>query len=157
MADWAYFFFLVYPRSRQCGLGEEKLMAVAAYMIQLGPGDMPTGATQTQNGTEVGPMSVSKKYLKTRPIGKVTFRLSHEAAADVDQACLVGEFNGWSPTATRMQKLKSGDFKVTLDLEVGREYQFRYLLDQTTWTNDDSADRYVSSGVHGTENGVVNV
>lgn len=100
-------------------------------------------------------MSLSKKYLKSRPVSKVTFRLPREAAAGIDQACLVGEFNGWDPSATRMQKLKSGEFKVTVDLEVGREYQYRYLLDGQTWTNDEAADRYVPAGVPGADNSVV--
>ena len=100
-------------------------------------------------------MSLIKKYLKTKPVSKVTFRLPREVAASVDQACLVGEFNDWNPRATSMQKLKSGEFKVTLDLEVGREYQYRYLLDGRTWTNDDAADRYVPAGVPGEENSVV--
>jgi len=102
-----------------------------------------------------GNMSLSKKYLKSRPVSKVTFRLPAEAAAGVDQACLVGEFNDWNPEATRMQKLKTGDFKVTVDLEVGREYQYRYLLDGAAWQNDDCADRYVPAGVPDAENSVV--
>ena len=100
-------------------------------------------------------MSLSKQYLKTRPISKVTFRLPAELAPAAGQAALVGEFNDWNPHATRMRRLKSGEFKVTVDLEVGREYQYRYLLDGTDWTNDDSPDRYAPAGVAGAENSVV--
>ncbi|MEZ4388138.1 MAG: isoamylase early set domain-containing protein [Candidatus Krumholzibacteriia bacterium] len=100
-------------------------------------------------------MSISKKYLKTKPMSKVTFRLPPEVGEGVREAFIVGEFNGWDPRATAMQKLKSGEFKVTLDLEVGREYQYRYLLDGRVWTNDDGADRYVPAGVPGEENSVV--
>ena len=80
-------------------------------------------------------MSISKQYLKTRPVSKVTFRLPAEIAAGAGQAALVGEFNGWDPQATRMRRLKSGDFKATVDLEVGREYQYRYLVDGQ-WADD---------------------
>ncbi len=100
-------------------------------------------------------MSISKQYLKTRPVSKVTFRLPATVAGDAGQAALVGEFNGWDPQATCMRRLKSGEFKVTLDLDVGREYQYRYLLDGANWTNDDSADRYVPAGMSDTENCVV--
>ncbi len=100
-------------------------------------------------------MSISKQYLKTRPVSKVTFRVPAEIAAGCDHVSLVGEFNGWDPQATRMRRLKSGEFKVTVDLEVGREYQYRYLLDQQRWTNDESADRYVPAGVPDAENSVV--
>lgn len=100
-------------------------------------------------------MSISKQYLKTRPVGKITFKLPAEIAAGAARASVVGEFNGWDPQATRMRRLKSGDFKATVDLEVGREYQYRYLLDDARWTNDESADRYVPAGVPGAENSVV--
>ena len=100
-------------------------------------------------------MPIEKKYLKTRPISKVTFRLSSEAARGASQVCLVGEFNNWDPSQHPMKPLKNGDFKLTLDLEVGREYNFRYLLDQAIWENDCAADKYVHSGFHDAENSVV--
>lgn len=100
-------------------------------------------------------MSISKKYLKTKSVSRVTFMLPNAIAAGATKAALVGEFNGWDPKATRMRKLKSGEFKVTVDLEVGREYQYRYLLDDRKWTNDDAADRYVPAGIADAENSVV--
>lgn len=100
-------------------------------------------------------MSIEKKYLKTRPVSKVTFRLNKEAARGASQVCLVGEFNDWDPSQHPMTPLKNGDFKVTLDLEVGREYNFRYLLDQVLWENDSAADKYANSGFHDAENSVV--
>jgi len=100
-------------------------------------------------------MSLTKKYLKSRPVSKVTFKVSPELASGATTAALVGDFNNWDPRATVMRRLKSGEFKATLDLEVGREYQFRYLLDENNWTNDDAADRYVPAGIEGAENSVV--
>ncbi|MDD5720247.1 MAG: isoamylase early set domain-containing protein [Candidatus Krumholzibacteria bacterium] len=100
-------------------------------------------------------MSVSKKYLKSKPVSRVTFLLPNEIAAGAAKASLVGDFNGWDPKATRMRKLKTGEFKVTVDLEVGREYQYRFLLDDRKWTNDNAADRYVPAGLPDAENGVI--
>jgi hypothetical protein len=54
-----------------------------------------------------------------------------------------------------MKKLKNGAFSTTLDLKVGREYQFRYLIDETDWVNDGEADKYVASSFPGVENSVV--
>ena len=54
-----------------------------------------------------------------------------------------------------MAKLKRGAFTITLDLDIGREYQFRYLVDGTEWKNDEAADRYVPSPYPGVENSVV--
>jgi hypothetical protein len=54
-----------------------------------------------------------------------------------------------------MKKLKSGAFTTTLDLEPGREYQFRYLLDEKIWGNDIDADKSVSSLYGDRKNSVI--
>jgi 1,4-alpha-glucan branching enzyme len=100
-------------------------------------------------------MSIKKQYLKTRPVSKVTFSLPPEAAPEAHQVYLVGEFNQWNPQATPMRRLKNGEFKVTVDLEPGREYRFRYLIEGEVWENDWSADRYVPCTYAGEENSVV--
>jgi 1,4-alpha-glucan branching enzyme len=102
-------------------------------------------------------MSIKKQFLKTRPVCKVTFRLSKDDANDAASVCLAGDFNGWDKTATSMKKLKDGAFSVTLELAAGKDYQFRYLLDGQTWINDPMADRYVSSGYRGSDNFVVSI
>jgi 1,4-alpha-glucan branching enzyme len=100
-------------------------------------------------------MSLQKRFLKSKPVCKVTFKLPKQVAGEAGAVCLVGEFNGWDTAATPMKKLKSGDFTVTLDLETGREYQFRYLIDGDRWQNDEAADRYVPSAYPGVDNSVV--
>ena len=100
-------------------------------------------------------MSMKKQYLKTKPICKVTFRLPKEAAKPAEAVHIVGEFNNWDIYATPMKKLKSGAFTVTLDLDRGREYQFRYLMDETKWENDWQADKYVPTPYENAENSVV--
>jgi 1,4-alpha-glucan branching enzyme len=102
-------------------------------------------------------MSLTKRCLKTRPVTKVTFRLPADAANGARRVYLVGDFNDWSHNETPMARLKNGDFKVTLDLETGREYQFRYLIDGEIWENDWDADRYHPSGISNAENSVVAV
>ena len=67
---------------------------------------------------------------------------------------LVGDFNDWNESATPMKKLKSGRFMVTLELEKGREYQFRYPVNGTEWHNDWHADKYVPNPFRG-DNSVV--
>ena len=100
-------------------------------------------------------MSLTKKFLKSKPLCKVTFRLDTEAAKAADSAVLVGDFNGWNPKKAKMKKLKNGTFTATLDLETGKAYEFRYCLDGETWENDDAADQYVPTGVSLEENSVV--
>ncbi len=100
---------------------------------------------------------MKKQYLKSRPICKVTFRLPSDTAAGAESAAVVGEFNQWSDELHPMKRLKNGSFKVTIDLEQGNEYQFRYLLDGRVWQNDDAADAYQPSGFGDAENSVVRV
>jgi len=100
-------------------------------------------------------MSLQKRYLKSRPQSKVTFRLPADAAPTGAVVTLVGEFNDWDVTATPMVALKSGDHKVTVDLPTGREYAFRYLINGQEWENDWEADKYAPAGVGFEENSIV--
>ncbi|WP_159467271.1 isoamylase early set domain-containing protein [Dyadobacter sp. 3J3] len=101
-------------------------------------------------------MALTKQYLKSKPVVKVTFTLPAEAVEKSETVALVGEFNGWNPEeAIALKKQKDGSFKASLDLIPGKEYQFRYLLDNEIWENDWEADKYVSAGVNAEENSVV--
>jgi 1,4-alpha-glucan branching enzyme len=100
-------------------------------------------------------MSTEKKNVKGKNISKVTFVLGREAAPGAKTVMLAGTFNNWDPTSTPLKKDKSGNFKITLELEKGKEYQFRYLIDGTKWENDWQADKYVMAGIGATENSVV--
>lgn len=102
-------------------------------------------------------MSIKKQFLKTRPVCKVTFRLSKDDVQNADSVHITGEFNGWNKLKTPMKQLKNGSFTVTLDLEKNNDYQFRYLVDKQIWINDAEADKYVPSGFSGSDNSVVSV
>ncbi len=95
---------------------------------------------------------LKKRYLKSRDICKVTFYTA--AALEADNIYLVGDFNGWDETAAPMQSLKDGRFKIVLELEPEREYQFRYLVNGDEWHNDWDADNYVPNPFIG-DNSVV--
>jgi len=100
-------------------------------------------------------MSLTKQYLKSKPVCKVTFRVPAEAARDANTVHIVGDFNSWDIYALPLQKLKDGTFKVTVELETNHEYQFRYLIDENTWENDWEADKYVPTPFGNSENSVV--
>ena len=85
----------------------------------------------------------------------MTFRLPKIAAPHAKSVCLVGDFNNWSIHANPMKKLRNGDYTITLDLETGREYQFRYFIDELEWENDWNADKYVESPYGDSDNSVV--
>lgn len=95
----------------------------------------------------------TKQYLKNGKC-KVTFRLPQAAAMGAQNVVLAGDFNNWDTTAAPMTRLKNGDFKITLTLDAGREFRFRYLVDGSRWENDWSADRYMRND-YGADDSVV--
>lgn len=95
---------------------------------------------------------LKKQYLKSKPICKVTFTLPESIEAET--VYLVGDFNSWNETQTPMYKQKDGHFVVTVNLDKGKEYQYRYLINGTEWHNDWNADKYISNPFSG-DNSVV--
>ena len=102
-------------------------------------------------------MSFKKQYLKTKPICKVTFKLTKEEAQNAVSVRLIGDFNDWNTSVAPMKKLKNGGFTATMDLPKNNEYQFRYLLNDKEWENDWAADQYVTSPVSLEDNSVIAV
>jgi 1,4-alpha-glucan branching enzyme len=113
----------------------------------------PAAKVATKAVTKAG---ITKKYLKTRPACKVTFFLPKEAAPEAESVFILGEFNNWSPEANPLTKLDEGDFTITLELETGRAYRFRYMIDGWKYENDWFADRY-ESNPYGGEDSIVDV
>jgi len=100
-------------------------------------------------------MGLIKKYAKGNGTCRVTFSLPKETVRTAKNVHLVGEFNDWQEKRTPMVKSKDGSLRVVLDLKAGREYQYRYLIDGTTWENDFKADKYVPSPYGACDNSVV--
>ncbi|HEX2576898.1 MAG TPA: isoamylase early set domain-containing protein [Aquihabitans sp.] len=72
---------------------------------------------------------------------RVTFELPAVVQATTVHLC--GDFNDWSESATPLEARPDGRFAVTITLDHGRQYRFRYLVDGTRWENDWHADDYV--------------
>ncbi len=100
-------------------------------------------------------MGIKKKYLKSKPVCKVSFEVTKVAAKNAKKVVLVGEFNEWNTKSLTMKKLKNGNFTFVVDLKPGKEYEFRYLLDDKSWENDWAADKYVRNEFGDCENSVV--
>ena len=99
-------------------------------------------------------MSLKKRFFKTKDTCKVTFRLPKDAAADGKKVLLLGDFNEWNQKEGIIMKYRDGEFSATVDLQVGREYEYKYLIDDTIWENDWAPDKYATSPL-GVENSVV--
>ena len=98
---------------------------------------------------------IKRQYLRSRKTCKVTFRLPRIAAKDAKSVFVVGDFNNWNIHANPMKRLRNGEYTTRLELEPGREYEFRYLIDEFKWENDWNADKYIKSPYEDSDNSVV--
>jgi 1,4-alpha-glucan branching enzyme len=96
---------------------------------------------------------------KEAPVEKGQIRVTFElpSAPWVERVNLVGEFNDWDTRSTPMIREHAGaNWKATVELEPGRRYRFRYLVDGEKWLNDWHADDYVENP-YGTDDSVVDL
>ena len=74
-------------------------------------------------------------------VARVTFTLPRSTKSET--VYLVGNFNDWNPTSHPLESNGDGSRTLTLDLELRRAYQFRYLRDGGEWMHDSQADAYI--------------
>lgn len=99
---------------------------------------------------------LKKQFSKSKPTCKVTFSLPKEAVGKGKSVELVGEWNDWNEKKAVKMKASKGNYTATLDLETGRNYEFRYLIGKSKWENDWQADGYVPNPF-GFDNSVVSI
>lgn len=99
-------------------------------------------------------MMIHKTFLEIdgHLVARITFSLPDAIWAD--HITLVGDFNQWNTQSHRFDRNGSGVWKISMDLEPRRAYQFRYLLDDRDWMNDQDADAHVHN-IYGSDNSVV--
>jgi 1,4-alpha-glucan branching enzyme len=95
---------------------------------------------------------MKKTYSKSGKVCRVTFELP--ADANLKSAALCGEFNNWDKTQHELIRRKKGNFSLTISLDAGKEYRFRYWVDGERWENDWKADKYIANEF-GTEDSVI--
>ena len=100
-------------------------------------------------------MAIAKQFSKSKPVCKVTFSVPADSVVEAKAVAVLGDFNEWNAAALPLKKQKDGSFKGSVELEAGKEFQFRYLVDNNLWINDEAADKFVSAGIAAEENGVV--
>ena len=86
---------------------------------------------------------MKKKFNESKNICHVTFSLNHEA----NVVAILGDFTEWHPV--NLANLGGNVFEVTIDIPVGRDYHFRYLINNDYWENDHTADGYDVSPMYG--------
>ncbi|HNU89187.1 MAG TPA: glycoside hydrolase family 13 [Ferruginibacter sp.] len=89
---------------------------------------------------------------------KVRFTLPASNMADASECILVGEFNNWNPgEGIVLQREEDGSMKAELELAGGREYQYRYLLSNGRWVNDDGEKVVTEVYGYSVENCIIRV
>ncbi|MGQ1786525.1 MULTISPECIES: isoamylase early set domain-containing protein [unclassified Saccharicrinis] len=96
-------------------------------------------------------MSIKKQFLKSKPECKVTFKFEKKPDLTPESVKVVGDFNNWDKNTEPMKPLKSGDFTQTINLNSGSQVQFRYLVNDSFWLNDDQADGFIDAGIGDSE------
>lgn len=84
---------------------------------------------------------------------KVTFTLPKEAVQNAETVAVLGDFNNWQ-NGVSLTKQKDGSFKTAVELEKGRSYEYRFLINGEKWENDWAAEAYAPTPF-GTYNSVV--
>lgn len=70
---------------------------------------------------------------------KIVFTLPASNIIGADECVLLGEFNNWNmEQAVYLQKQSDGSMTAELELQAGRDYQYRYLLSNGRWVNDNN-------------------
>jgi len=100
-------------------------------------------------------MSLKKQYSKSKPVCKVTFNLPKEATNGGKKVLILGDFNNWNVSKGLKMKAGKNGFTASIELETGKDYEFRYLIDKINWTNDWDADAYRPSPYYGIDNSVL--
>lgn len=86
---------------------------------------------------------VMKEKRNKKKNGKVLVTFAMPAMDDCNCLYLVGNFNTWPESVYRMQCADDGMWSLALELESGRDYQYRYRTDNGAWLNDPAANEFV--------------
>ncbi len=90
--------------------------------------------------------------MKDKLIARVTFSVPEGLWASA--LYLVGDFNEWHNTSHPFGRTGADGWTITVNLEIGHAYQFRYRCEADHWLNDAHADAYVYN-TYGGDNFVV--
>jgi len=97
---------------------------------------------------------LKKVYSADEKLCHVTFELPPGAGTQYAHLC--GDFNDWNSATHPMRQNDSGGFSITISLETGHAYQFKYRIDNEVWENDWDVDGY-EPNPFGSDNSIVDL
>lgn len=79
---------------------------------------------------------------------KITFTLPAANIIGAAECVLLGEFNDWNlDKGVYLERLADGSMTAEVELAAGKDYQYRYLLSNGRWVNDNGEK--ITSEMHG--------
>ncbi|MEP7164555.1 MAG: glycoside hydrolase family 13 [Ferruginibacter sp.] len=89
---------------------------------------------------------------------KVLFSLPSELVANASDGILLGEFNNWNiEEGIHLHKQEDGSMRAELILTAGKTYEYRYLLNDGRWVNDNNEKKFPDVFGNTVENCVLTV
>ena len=88
--------------------------------------------------------------------GTVSVTFQFPAHVWAESVYLVGDFNNWDRHSLSLRRSRRdvAPWEITLELDIGHSYEFRYLINDETWSNDSQADDYATNP-YGADNSIV--
>lgn len=100
---------------------------------------------------------IHKEYNKKQSNCKITFHYVPEEELLAETVQVLGDFNLWGEKKKHfLKKRKDGSFRLTLNLPTKNAYEFRYLINGSTWVTDSESDK-CSWNIYGSQNGIIEV
>ena len=145
-------------QSQATATTEQATMGLAAIRLaDAGLADTELAAAEQTSAEQAAPsvepaLTAELTCEPTIPTVPVTFTLPSEVGAG--DVALCADFNNWTAGSIPLSRGGDGAWQVTVPLEPGNTYRFRYLLDGQRWENAWQADRY-EPNPFGSDNSVV--
>ena len=122
---------------------------VAEQPVKTAKAATPVTAAKTTAPAPVKAVAAAKTVAKPAApapkkavmTSKVTFILPKEAVENAETVAVLGDFNNWQGGVT-LKKQKDGSFATAVELEKGRTYEFRFLINGEKWENAWNAEAY---------------
>ncbi|QPC83148.1 isoamylase early set domain-containing protein [Phototrophicus methaneseepsis] len=93
--------------------------------------------------------------VKEKAKDKIRATFTSPSINDCECLYLVGDFNEWDAQSHPMKQAEDGTWSLTISLDKGQVYQYRFYTDNGNWLNDNDADDY-QPNPFGSDNSVVN-
>jgi 1,4-alpha-glucan branching enzyme len=115
-----------------------------------------TAKARAVKASTVKVRTVKARTVPARTVQARTVQVTFTLPADVQakSVALCGDFNDWSAENIKLARDGDGLWRVTVALQPGHSYRYRYLVDGERWENAWHADRYVPNP-YGSDDSVI--